>query len=69
MQIEGAKECLADDIYNLYLLKNNTLECVDLTDLCTGPIYTFYKADLPKSYLDHCIISQLGVQHVNKCYI
>ncbi len=50
-------------------LRNNALECVDVTDLYTGPVYTFYKADLPKSFLDHCIISQSGVQHVNKCYI
>ncbi len=39
-------------------LRNNALTCDDLTELCTGPVYTYCKADLSKSYLDLCIISQ-----------
>ncbi len=49
--------------YNIMIdfLWNNALKCVYLTDLYTWPVYTYYKADLPKSHFEQLYyISVMG---------
>ena len=57
--------------YNITLemMQECDLIAADMSDIATGPCYTFLRNGIGTSYIDHCLVSKKLMNHVKSCGI